>query len=120
MDGLYDEQHILSSIGLTGNQYRDIMTGNTKMPHSSGIDKLNFERATIKLQNYLTKYKISDSSYKTLFEWKKEDSLDRRNVSRNLPIGIHYDWYTIPQRYAINATEMLTPIPLWLQLPTIF
>ena len=52
-DGLYDNQQILSTTGLTANQYRDIMMGNIKIPHSSGLDELNFEMATIKLKNYL-------------------------------------------------------------------
>ena len=89
-DGFYDNQYILSNTGLTGSQYRDIMLGNVKMPYSSGVDKLSFDMATIKLEQYLTKFKVYDSNYQTLLEWKRKDSFDRSNVTQNLPVDLYY------------------------------
>ena len=83
-DGLYNDQYILSKTGLTGNQYRDIMKGNIKIPNSTALHELNFEMATIQLQNYLTKFKIKDTNDNTLFKWEEEDSSDGSKVHQEL------------------------------------
>ena len=83
-DGLYQNQYILSTTGLTGKEYRDSIMGNIKMSHSSGLDKLDFEMATIKLHNFLTRFKVEDTSDNKIIEWKEDDS------TNNLPVGIYY------------------------------
>ena len=90
VDGLYHNQYILSTTGLTGKQYRDSMMGNIKISHSSGFDKLDFEMATIKLHNYMTKFKVDDTIGNKIIEWKDKDSFARSNVTQNLPVGIYY------------------------------
>ena len=56
-NNLYDNQSIVSATGLTSKEYRDTMMGDINMSHASGLDKLKFEEATLKLQNYLKRMK---------------------------------------------------------------
>ena len=86
-DGLYNNTYILSSVGKTGKQYQDALLGNSKMVDSSELSKLNFEMATIKLQNYLTKFRIKDSNDNHILEWKKGDAFDEFS---DTPLDIYY------------------------------
>ena len=94
LSGLYDERHIWSTTGLTAYQYQNMMMGN--QPYSSYLDKLTFEMATIKLQHYLTRFKIKDSNNRHIFEWNTEDSLDFINFFRHYqdPTVICYSYHT--------------------------
>ena len=87
---LYNDQYLVSNTGLKGKQYSDILMGNIKMPNSSGLDTLNFEMATIKLQNYLISISVKDKSNNHLIQWKQESFKEGANVSQNLPFGVYY------------------------------
>ena len=88
---LFDNQYILSTTGLTGKQYRDTMMGTMKMNHSDILNKINFKMATIKLKNYLSKFRIHDGNHNDIIDWDTtEDFYDGRNISESLPIHRYY------------------------------
>ena len=87
-DGLYNNQYIVSTTGLTGKEYRDTLMGNLKIANLSDLKNISFEMATLGFQSYLTQFYIKDTDFNKLIHWKRNHSIDI--VNENFPLGIYY------------------------------
>ena len=85
-EGLFDNQYLLSILGLRGSQYRDALLG---MENDFNIARLldsSFEMATIKLHNFMKKVRIQDTNDVDVMKWQDKD---RSNIS-TFPMVINY------------------------------
>ena len=73
-DGLYTNQELLSKMGLNKSYYHDILMGKIEDAHLQNITSIRFETATIKLEQYLRKFKVTDPSNKKLINWKQDET----------------------------------------------
>lgn len=109
-DGLYQNQYVLSKIGLNGTQYRDALMGNNPNLNSTSFTKLSFDEATMNLQNYLTKCRVLDFSNNNIISFTHENFYSEANTSsKSEPIFTSYQdptliCYTHQSDLDINGT----------------
>ena len=80
-------KNVLLKQGLNYSSYRDILMG-LKSDSGNGI-QINFEEATIKIENYLDKFRIQDNNDRQLVTWKYKDFV-KANGNQSAPMHINY------------------------------
>lgn len=92
---LYNNEYILSNLGVTGLQFKDAMMGIDSRFNSTVLTKLNFELATIKLPSYLKRFQIQDTNNNKVITWKNDGNYNLSSTINTTPMRLYYQDPTI-------------------------
>ena len=90
--GLYENQFLSSNTGLTVERYRDILLGRKIISNKSHLNDPDFfQNSTIKLKNYVTKFKVKDINDDDIIKWKASIMSTHPNASTDIPFSLYYN-----------------------------
>ena len=115
---IYDEK-VLSKHRLNYSSYRDMLMGKTSVL-GNGM-QINFEEATIKIENYINKFRIQDNNDQQLVTWKYKDFVKSGAMAnQSVPMNINYQDPTIicfSHHANIDSDAALNSIDFYFDLP---
>ena len=88
-EGLYNETSIRSDLNITPKQYGEILLGIKNHENIKNILEYNFEENTIRLRDYLKKFRIQDTD-ENEYVWEYGENLEHPNF--HYVINRPFDW----------------------------
>ena len=110
-NSLYDEEYVSFNAAVDAKDYRDALMGKeTRINESFLQDPEFFRKATIKMENYLLKFKIYDVNEENIVYWKELKKTNGiTNETEKFPLLMYYQdpnllCYSYHAHYSENIT----------------